>query len=254
VKPRQSWLPCHEILARRYSAAHRGVVGEARQPKLVAPVCLSVPVYFCFDAFKVLSQDDTLFSNGNIGSHRVTISQERDFFRSIPFQWVFHNGYFRPEERDEIIFRRNAEVLIPRRQVLPPALKFIACRSAAERQTLLHLLPARIRLKWERLISIDTQGLYERKWTYVEEVVTVSESPRVVMRFNPGTTTPGPFHLRFEYQEHDGSKPRSLERDINALPTRMEIDMVKAESGVATLWLDDSLAFQDTLYFGDIPF
>lgn len=102
-----------------------------------------VPVFLCFDAFQVLSRDDTLFSNGNIGSHRATISLERDFFRSIPFQWVFHNGAFRPEERDEIVFRRNAEALVPHRLPLTPALKFIACRSAAERQTLLHLLPRR---------------------------------------------------------------------------------------------------------------
>jgi hypothetical protein len=213
-----------------------------------------VPIYFCFDAYEVLSRDDTQFSNGNVGSRRATVSQERDFFRAIPFQWVFHSGAFTPDERAEIIFRRNAEVLVPHRLALVPALKFIACRSAAERGTLLHMLPTRTRRKWEKLIRIDTQGLYERKWTFVEEVVTVSESRRVLIRFNPGTNTPGPFHFRFEYQEHGSMTVRSVERDVEVLPTKVEIGVSEADFGNATLWLDDSLAFQDTIYFDDIPF
>jgi hypothetical protein len=71
------------------------------------------------------------------------------------------------------VFRRNAEVLVPGSLPLDPALKFIACRSAAERQTLLHLLPPNLRRQWAPRIRLGEQGLFERKWTYVEEVITV---------------------------------------------------------------------------------
>ncbi|MCL5996063.1 MAG: DUF4433 domain-containing protein [Chloroflexi bacterium] len=212
-----------------------------------------VPIYFCFSAFEVLTRDDALFSNGNIGSYKATISQEREFFRAIPFQWVFHSGAFTSDKRDEIIFRRNAEVLVPNRLALSPSLKFIACRSAAERQTLLHLLPTRSRQKWDKLIRIDSQGLYERRWTFVEEVVTVSDSRRVVIRLNPGITINGPFHVRFEYREHDNSAQFLRERDFEGLPAIVQVNVSEAVYGEAKLWLDDSLAFQDIINFSDIP-
>lgn len=112
------------------------------QRKLGGAHC-PVPIYFCFDAFSVLTLDEAMFSDGNIGSARVNIRDDRDFFKAIPFQLVFHNSAFYPEDRDEIVFRRNAEALIPNRLSLKPHLKFIVCRSSAEQRTLLHLLPDR---------------------------------------------------------------------------------------------------------------
>jgi hypothetical protein len=82
-----------------------------------------MPVYFCFDALTVLALDRTEFSDGNMGSARASHSAERDFFLSIPFHLVFHNRWFTPDERDEIVFRRNAEVLVPGSLPLDPALK-----------------------------------------------------------------------------------------------------------------------------------
>jgi hypothetical protein len=149
-----------------------------------------IPVYFCFDALTILAMDETEFSNGNIGSPRAVHSRERDFFLNIPFQSVFHEGWFSPEERDEIIYRRNAEVLVPYQLPLEPALKFIACRSVAERQTLLHLLPVGLASRWASRIRLGEPGLFFRKWTYLEEVVTVDD--RVIFRFNPNPDKPEP--------------------------------------------------------------
>ena len=47
--------------------------------------------------------------------------------------------WFDPDERDKIVYHRNAEVLIPQRLGLE-ALLAIICRSQAEYQTLLYLL------------------------------------------------------------------------------------------------------------------
>ncbi|MFQ5342833.1 MAG: DarT ssDNA thymidine ADP-ribosyltransferase family protein [Anaerolineae bacterium] len=147
-----------------------------------------IPVYFCFDALTVLVADDTEFSDGNMASTRASHSDERGFFLGIPFDLVFHDRpIIPPEDPREITFRRNAEVLVPSSLSLDPALRFIACRSAAERQTLVHLLPANLRRQWAPRIRLGEQGLFFRKWAHVEEVVAVDNV--VIFRFNPSTTT-----------------------------------------------------------------
>lgn len=210
------------------------------------------PIYFCFDAFTVLTLDETEFSNGNMGSRRATHSSERDFFLNIPFHLVFHNRSFTLEEGDEIIFRRNAEVLIPQKLALEPALKFIACRSVAERQTLLHLLPIGLASRWASRIRLGEPGIFERRWTYVEEVVTVDD--RVIFRFNPNTQTPGPFQVRFSYQEEGTETVRAWEGQKDRLNSTLPFQLSQARWGTATLHLDDSLAFAGLLLFEEIPF
>ena len=211
-----------------------------------------IPIYFCFDAFTVLAMDDAEFSNGNMGSPRASHSSERDFFLSIPFHLVFHNRWFPPGERDEIVFHRNAEVLVPDSLLLTPTFKFIACRSAAERQTLLHLLPADLRRQWLPRIRLGELGLFERKWTYVEEVITVDGE--VVFRFNPNTRTPGPFQVSFSYREADKGPERTWKGEQVALNNRLRIRVPGAVWGTVTLYLDDALAFAGPLTFEEIPF
>lgn len=213
-----------------------------------------VPIYFCFDALTVLAQDDTEFSNGNMTSAWASHSDKRDFFLSIPFHLVFHNRPFAPDERDEIVFRRNAEVLVPGSLSLDPALKFIACRSVAERQTLLHLLPVELRRRWAPHIRLGEQGLFERKWTYVEEVITVDGE--VIFRFNPNTQTPGPFQVTFSYREagRDRDHERTWTGERAALNSLLRVCVPDAIWGAVTLHLDGALAFAGTLTFEEIPF
>ena len=211
-----------------------------------------IPIYFCFDAFTLLTLDETEFSNGNIGSQRAIHSQERDFFFNIPFHLVFHDGWFSPEERDEIIFRRNAEVLIPNKLALEPALKFIACRSVAERQTLLHLLPIGLASRWASRIRLGEPGLFYRRWTYIEEVVIVED--QVIFRFNPSTRTPGPFDVKFTYKEEGTEVERMKQSRKLALNGPLPIRIPGARWGTATLHLNDSLAFAGLLLFEEIPF
>jgi hypothetical protein len=212
-----------------------------------------VPVFFCFDALTVLTLDSTEFSDGNMGSSRASHDSTRDFFLSIPFHLVFHNRWFSPEERDEIIFRRNAEVLVPNNLPLAPTLKLIACRSAAERQTLLHLLSADQRRRWAPRIRLGEQGLFERKWTYVEEVITVNNDS-VIFRFNPNTQTPGPFRISFAYSERGEGFKRTWQAEQQIAKGSLRIRVPGAVWGEATLHLDDALAFADTLIFEEIPF
>lgn len=211
-----------------------------------------MPVYFCFNALEVLALDETEFSNGNMGSGNVDHRGDRQFFNDIPFRYVFHNSWFSPEQRDTIIFHRNAEVLVPTYLPLVPSLRFIACRSAAERQTLLHLLPRTIRNEWEQHIRIGDQGLFERKWTFVEEVVVIDNA--VAFKFNPSTLTSGPFEVKFVYQEYGSNTMREWSGRMDELKKTLKFRISDASFGMATLYLDDSLAFSDNLLFDDLPF
>lgn len=211
-----------------------------------------VPIYFCFDALEILSRDSTEYSNGNMGSLRASHSGQRDFFFNIPFKYVFHNESFPPDVRDEIVFHRNAEVLIPDQLPIETSLKFLACRSAAERQTLLHLLPSNIAQKWEGKIRLGEQGFFERKWTYVEEAVAIDQN--VTFRFNPSTLTPGPFDIRLEYREQCTESSTIWSRTIERLPHTLPFRFRNATWGEIWLYLDEALAFNDIISFEDIPF
>lgn len=211
-----------------------------------------IPVYFCFDALQILSQDTTEVSDGNMGSSRASHSSQKDFFFKIPFQYVFHNGAFTPDARDEIIFRRNAEVLVPDKLSLEPFLKFLACRSEAERQTLLHLLPHQIVPKWQRKIRLGEQGFFERKWTYVEEVVVANQN--ITFRFNPNSLTPGPFNMKIKYSDQNRRSPILWNKRFEQLPNVLPLHLQDATQGEIQLYLDDALAFSDFIFFKDIPF
>ncbi len=212
-----------------------------------------LPVFFCFDALKVLSDDRTEFSDGNMASQRARRSAERDFFLSIPFNWVFHDSPFAADQKSTIVFHRNAEVLVPEGLSLAANLRFVACRSVAERQTLLHLLPAEARARWEPRVRLGDHGFFFRRWTYVEEV-TVFGNDEVAFGFNPSTTTPGPFHVSLRYIEDGSDRERSWQGERPRLDGRFRVQIPGAVSGIVTLYLDDVLAFRGRLKFADIPF
>ena len=213
-----------------------------------------IPIYFCFDAETILSHDNAEYSDGNMGSPRAAHSGEQDFFLQIPFGQVFHDGWFSPDRQSEIIFHRNAEVLIPDQLPLEPTLKFIACRSVAERQTFMNMLDWPIKKKWEHKVRLGEQGFFERRWTYVEEVV-YTDDEIITFRFNPNTLTPGPFQLRIEYQENGSDKVGRLEKSVERLDNVFRIRKPpNAISGKLKLYLDNCLAYSDYIIFEDIPF
>ena len=208
-----------------------------------------IPIFFCFDAHSVLAMDETEFSDGSMASPKAVHGKSQALFESIPFQYVFHNSGFPPELRDTIIFHRHAEVLVPNALDLT-FLKGIACRSAAERQTFLHLLPNQLSKQWLDKIRISERGFFERKWSFVEEVVVVNE--HIIFKFNPPSTQAS-FDIRVEYLGHGKNKPSQLS-GRRTLDEDLKITVRNATFGVVKLYLDDALAFCDRVFFGDIPF
>lgn len=208
------------------------------------------PVFFCFDAFHVLSMDATEFSNGNMGTSRARHSADEEFFDSIPFEYVFHDGPWTPGSADAIRFHRHAEVLVPNNLPLAPSLRHILVRSEAERSTFLGLLPHLIREKWQHITKVGGPKYFNREATYVENVTAQNE--RIKFEFNPNTKYPGPFQIQFSYREP--GKTWRLESEKNILNDTLRIGVKGATKGIAELKLDECLAFRGEVDFGDLPF
>ena len=155
-----------------------------------------VPVYFIFDALAVLSRSDSCFSDGNLGADNARVNGDVSFLKQIPFDLVYHDTWFGPAERAQIVHHRNAEVLVPQRMGLEN-LRYIVCRSDAEYKTLLHLLSPETLSRWlGKLGVMPNLQLFSRKWTFVEQVDMSTE--KIVFRFNPDSYTPGPFGAHVE--------------------------------------------------------
>ena len=122
-----------------------------------------------------------------------------DDLRRIPFEKVYHDSSFPPNERSSIVYHRNAEVLIPERLELG-AVWAIVCRSQAEYETLIYLLPPRIRARWVNKILIQPNWrLFHNRWTFVQQVEMSNQC--LLFRFNKDSETPGPFNARVEIIE-----------------------------------------------------
>lgn len=135
-------------------------------------------------------------------------------------------------------------------------LKAIVCRSAAERQTLLHQLSGAARARWERETRFGIDGFFYRHWTYVESVS--SHYNDVTFNFNPNTETPGPFAVRFSFSNHRTGATFDWVGTKADLSKSMTTTVVNAgeypEAGVVTLHLDGCLAFEAPVHLDDLPF
>lgn len=160
-----------------------------------------VPVAFLFDAKHVLGMVGTQFSDGNLASSRARIGDDASFLHQLPFPTIYHNGWFSPEERDEIVFRRQAEVIVPQELSLA-GLRHVYVRSIAEYETFFTILERDDRVAsdvFSRLLPMtrvnSRASLFHNRWTYVERVDVIQNSIRIT--FNPSTETPGPFTATF---------------------------------------------------------
>jgi len=108
-----------------------------------------VLVFFLFDAYEVMSRGDAQYSNGSIASPYAMYGPEEKDFQRIPFNKVFHYGRYDTSVEGDIKFHRHAELLIPEMLSLKENLKLIVCRSYAERQSLIYLLPSSLQEQLE---------------------------------------------------------------------------------------------------------
>ena len=214
-----------------------------------------VPVYLVFGAYAVLARPDSLFTEGNLAVGAKPMRTIGDLSR-LPFEHIYHDTSIEPQERSQIVFHRNAEVLIPHRLGLRNV-RHVLCRSQAEYETLRNLLAPRAWDMWAAKVGVVPRlNLFHSRWSFVEQVELADE--RVLFRFNQATTTPGPFaarvdigvgsptgtkrhHWRNEHFEARDAFPLSLNKIGN--PTNYSI----------RLYLDDHLAFEGRHEAYDLP-
>lgn len=209
-----------------------------------------VPVFFCFDLASVLSLPGVRFSNGGMGSSLSEHGDSLEFFDGIPWRDVYSFGpIYDPDARRRVTTRRMAETLVPTSLHVSESIRMIVCRSLPERQTLISLLPQHIRSRWEPWIGIEREGLFERRWAYVESV-TLNDD-RVVFEIHLGGWNGVPLPARFEHEDMHG---RTLMWHGSITRPRLEIDNRKLSDGLMRLWLNDALAYTGNYETGDVPF
>jgi hypothetical protein len=100
---------------------------------------MSIPVMFAFDALSLLTLEGVRFSRGKL-SRRLPTGEDDEFFQSIDFDSVYHDGPIPREADHDIQDKRMAEVIVPGDLPLQPYLRKLICRTPLERRTLLHRL------------------------------------------------------------------------------------------------------------------
>ena len=225
----------------------RDSLSRSRYPDAHCPV----PVFFLFDSTAILTRGDCKFSDGGLNSPSYRILSTAAELALLPWKEIYHNSWV--NYTPVIAHRRNAEVIVPDRLDLG-ALRFIYCRSAAEKETLLSLLPSRVRHRYQRVILATSRTtLFEKRHTFVEEVRLSSRSARFT--FSPDTKSPGPFHLRVELDDQSGHRYYSEEREFQANGSlSLNIPGSMSEYSIC-LRLDEHVAYRNSYYEEmEIPF
>lgn len=178
---------------------------EGFRHALQAPVAkyTPIPVYLLFDLEAVILQPDARFSDGNPQKTKKTYKTPA-YFRDMPFEQIYHDSWFMPDEREEIMRYREAQVLLPERIGLE-ALQLIWLRSPAEYETIHQLMPAQLWQKWHDKITTRTDyHLFNNKRVYVQNAILREDSIR--LRFNPCQQDCEPFVARATIEFEDGEQ------------------------------------------------
>ncbi len=100
-----------------------------------------VPIFFFLDSNTILNMDGVEFSETSCaGQHDLQLLSGTEEFESLQFYKIYHDKYILPDERDDIVKHRHAEVVRLNGLPIKDTIKGIVCRSVAEKQTLLYLL------------------------------------------------------------------------------------------------------------------
>lgn len=199
-----------------------------------------IPVYLLFDIEPVLIHPDTRFSEGDVTQVKKTY-KAASAFRDMPFDLIYHDTWFRADERDEIMNARRAQVIVPKKLDLTH-LSQVWCRSEAEYEMLRTLLPTATWAQWQDKITTRTDySLFNRKWVYVSQVAMTDSAVRV--RFNPCDNAP--FDVRVEVESASGQKYTTTIEDFDE--DDLTITLKRPLTGYhLRLFVDDTLAYAGT--------
>lgn len=164
-----------------------------------------IPVYLLFDLEAVICQPETRFAEGDPDKVKKTY-KTASYFRDMPFEQIYHDSWFMPDERDEIMRCREAQALIPERIGLE-SLQLIWMRSPAEYETLHHIMPPELWHKWyDKITARRDYHLFNNKRLYVQSAIL--DAQQVRLRFNPcqRASDCGPFFTMLLVEYDDGER------------------------------------------------
>ena len=215
------------------------------------------PVYLLFDIDSVICQADSLFSFGSLARAGVEVYSSAPHFEQLPFDLVYHDARFAREERDDIIFHRHAEVIVPDRISLD-SLRWILCRSTAEFETLRDLLPTDVWTRWQTQIGVRTDyNLFNREWVYVDRVALMPNQATFYLNIPRSPMDAGPFDLRLEVQDLSSNRRLMLEQKDAELRSRLDVDLTELGQPDAyrlELFLDNHIAYTGCYTAPNNPF
>ncbi|ARU59876.1 hypothetical protein CBW65_01490 [Tumebacillus avium] len=208
-----------------------------------------VPIFFLFDSSRILTMEKSLFSAGSLAVQNPYVFCNASDFINLPFQKIYHNTWYDPTIDYDIKFHRHAEVIVPQRCDLDH-LKFIVCRSVAEKETLIQLLPNDVHEKYKNIIRIDGKSeFFHSYWTYVEKVNLEENS--ITFQFNKGEKVKGTFQVHLSIKGLESGDGHHW-KDPNFRPTDTQrinlVSFKKAESYSCKLYLDNQLAYSGTFH------
>ncbi len=163
-------------------------------------------VMFVFDARKILMQKGVRFSRGNMQSGGTQDGDGNEFFDTIDFAKVYHEGWH--DHDNSITNSRCAEVLVPSPMLIDDCLAAVICRSYAERLFLLDEMGRIAATKWAKIIHVsDDLNVFEKNHIFVDTVSVQNDG--VQFKLHPAGP---PVHVHVEIWDDEGRLIKSVER------------------------------------------
>ncbi len=203
---------------------------------------LSMPVYLLFDLEMMLSQSGARFAYGDPAKTGITYSTPT-FFKEMPFEQIYHDSWFMPDQKNEIMRHREAQALIPERIGLE-GLQFIWMRSPAEYDTLHSLLTAEMWRAWrDKITPRADYHLFNHRRVYVEQAALLAD--QLHFTFNQvDRESPDVFTAHLTLAWPNGRSASWQQADFTGL-TDWRVTLPDAQPGyTVTLTLDGELAYQ----------
>lgn len=167
-----------------------------------------VPIYLVFDSREVLSDPQAQFSNRNLSGVGEIFDDKRGLGK-LDFGQIYHDTYFTRDQQElkrEIVNRRCSEVILPNQLQLEGVLKYIVCRSTAERETLINLLSDELKKQYSKTIAVGI-SFFNHKKHYIRKVNL--QKTEIGIEYNEPQLKP----FQYTYFFKTGSGARSYEKD-----------------------------------------
>lgn len=215
---------------------------------------IPVAYMFLFSSESVLTLEGTHFSNGNMQSPNTKYEGTDEFFNSILFGNVFHEGSFQQSEKDTVLKARCAEVLTDSPLRLDQHLKFVLCRSEAERHTLLNSYPdASTELK-SKIRTVTEVGIFQSHYSYIKGVDLTAAS--CLIQLAPRRDGQK-IECELYVKDFEGKIVRHLPETTIDPAKRLRVNFGRTlESGTFELeiYVEKHLAYKNLHLLDDLPF